>query len=187
AAFVPSPGGLRYAHELVSLARERGGFAIGVAGFPEGHMECREGKQADWGRLKAKIDCGADFVITQLFFENAWFYEFRDYLVDRLGVRVPIVPGVIPIVSGAQIRRILGLCGASLPEALRKELDALGDHDDAVAAFGIEHAAAQCRDLLRHGVPGIHFYTMNRAQPVMLILDRLGVSIRGRTPAGGAP
>lgn len=175
-AFVPVDGGFRFAHELVTLTRQVGGFSIGVAGFPEGHLECREGKHVDWKHLKAKIDCGADFVLTQLFFDNAFFYEMRDYLVGRLGVRVPLVPGIIPIQSTAQIRRFVALCGATIPPGLARRLDALGDDDAATAEFGVEYATAQCADLLRQGVPGLHFYSLNKAGPVTRILAHLGLA-----------
>ncbi len=175
-AFVPVDGGFRFAHELVTLTRQVGGFSIGVAGFPEGHLECREGRHVDWERLKAKIDCGADFVLTQLFFDNAFFYEMRDYLTDRLGVRVPLVPGIIPIQSTAQIRRFVALCGATIPPALARRLDELGDDDAATAEFGVEYATAQCADLLRQGVPGLHFYSLNKAGSVSRILANLGLA-----------
>ncbi len=184
--FEPVDGGFRFAHELVSLARALGSFSIGVAGFPEGHLECREGRQVDWERLKAKIDCGADFVLTQLFFDNAFFYEMRDTLEGRLGVRVPIVPGIIPIQSVAQIRRFVSLCGATIPPALAARLEALGHDDAATAEFGIEFATAQCADLLRHGVPGLHFYTLNRAGPVTRILTGLGLAPTAPAAAGTA-
>lgn len=187
AAFEQVPGGFRYAHELVTLAHGFGGFSLAVAGFPEGHLECREGKRVDWERLKAKVACGADAVITQLFFDNAYFYEFRDHLVDRLGVRVPIVPGIIPIQSAGQIRKFVALCGATIPPALAARLEALATDDAAAAEFGIEFATAQCVDLLRQGVPGLHFYSLNKALPVTRILQNLegsGFSL-GR-PAGGS-
>lgn len=169
-------GGFRYAHELVTLTRERGGFSIGVAGFPEGHLECREGKRLDWERLRAKIDCGADFVLTQLFFDDAFFYEFRDHLVKELGVKVPIVPGIIPIQSAGQIRKFVALCGATIPAPLAARLDAFAGNDAAAAEFGIEFATAQCADLLRNGVPGLHFYSLNKAAPVTRILQNLGLA-----------
>lgn len=175
-AFAPVDGGFRFAHELVTLTRQVGGFSIGVAGFPEGHLECREGKHVDWEHLQAKIDCGADFVLTQLFFDNAFFYEMRDYLVGRLGVRVPLVPGIIPIQSTAQIRRFVALCGATIPPGLARRLDELGDDDAATAEFGVEYATAQCADLLRQGVPGLHFYSLNKAGPVTRILAHLGLA-----------
>ena len=166
-------GGFEYAAELVAFLKELGGFSVGVAGFPEGHIACREGKEVDWQRLKAKINAGADFVITQLFFDNRHFYAFRDYLT-RLGVAVPIVPGIIPITSASQIGKFTALCGAELPAPLRDALDRLGDNDEAAAAFGIDYASRQCAELLREGVAGIHFYTLNRARPTTQILLNLG-------------
>lgn len=174
--FVRPEGGFAYAHELVTLARELGGFSIGVAGFPEGHLECREGKWVDWERLRAKIECGADFVITQLFFDNTYFYEFREHLTRRLGVTVPIVPGIIPILSPGQILRFIALCGATIPPSLAARLDALGADDEAALAFGIEFATRQCEDLLRQGAPGIHFYTLNKARSTLAIVKHLGLT-----------
>jgi methylenetetrahydrofolate reductase (NADPH) len=165
--------GFEYAAELVAFLRELGGFSIGVAGFPEGHPACREGRRVDWQRLGAKIQAGADFVLTQLFFDNRHFLEFRDALVQG-GVTVPIVPGIIPITSASQIRKFTALCGAELPAPLRAELDRLGDDEEATAAFGIEYASRQCAELLREGVPGIHFYTLNRARSTTRILENLG-------------
>jgi methylenetetrahydrofolate reductase (NADPH) len=172
--FTVTPGGFEFASQLVEFIREFDHFCIGVAGFPEGHIACREGKYADWRHLKTKIDAGADFVITQLFFDNADFYEFRDHLTRQHGVKVPLVPGIIPILSGAQIRRFTGLCGARIPPALAARLEQLGDDDAAVTEFGIEYATNQCADLLRAGAPGIHFYTLNKAHSTVRILNNLG-------------
>ncbi|NLH73459.1 MAG: methylenetetrahydrofolate reductase [NAD(P)H] [Verrucomicrobia bacterium] len=176
AGFTPEPGGFRFAYELVELARNVGGFSVGVAGFPEGHIECREGKHVDWQRLKEKIDRGADFVITQLFFDNSFFYEFRDHLIRHLHVNVPIVPGIITILNASQIRKFTALSGASIPQTLIDKLHELGDNDEAVAEFGVEFATQQCADLLRNGVPGIHFYTLNKARSVSRILANLGIA-----------
>lgn len=174
-SFTPVAGGFRFAYELVSLVRQVGGFSIGVAGFPEGHIECKEGKYVDWQRLKAKIDCGADFVITQLFFENRFFYEFRDHLVDCLKVQVPIIPGIIPVLNASQIRKFTELSGATIPKAMVEKLQQLGDNDDAVVEYGIDFATQQCADLIRNGVPGIHFYTLNKVRSVSRILANLGL------------
>jgi methylenetetrahydrofolate reductase (NADPH) len=171
--FKKVPGGFEYAADLVAFLNQLGGFSIGVAGFPEGHPACREGKVVDWGRLKAKIDAGADFVLTQLFFDNRRFYEFRDHLT-RAGVTVPVVPGIIPITNASQIKRFTALCGAELPGPVLAELDRLGDDDEATSAFGIDYASRQCAELLRAGVPGIHFYTLNRARSTTRILQNLG-------------
>lgn len=166
------PGGFEYSHQLVSFLKELGGFSIGTAGFPEGHIACRDGKQVDWQRLKAKIDCGADFVITQLFFDNRDFFEFRDYLW-KAGVTVPICPGVLPILSTAQLQRFTTMCGARIPDALRSDLEKIGDDDAAATEFGIEFASRQCSELLRAGAPGIHFYTLNKAHSTTRVLKNL--------------
>jgi methylenetetrahydrofolate reductase (NADPH) len=177
--FVKTEGGFEYSYQLVQRIREFGAFSIGVAGFPEGHIACREGRQTDWLRLKAKIDHGADFVITQLFFDNRHYFECRDFLAAQ-GVEVPIVPGILPILSTSQITRFVGLCGAELPQPLRAELERRGDNDEAVSAFGVEYATRQCEELLREGAPGLHFYTLNKARSTTdvlnnLALERLGV------------
>ena len=169
------PGGFEYSHQLVSFLRELGGFSIGTAGFPEGHIACKEGKLVDWQRLKAKIDCGADFVITQLFFDNADFFEFRDYL-RKLGVTAPLFPGVLPILSASQIKKFTTLCGATMPPALLEQLEKLGSDDAAATEFGIEYASRQCAELLRQGAPGIHFYTLNKAHSTVRVVHNLGLA-----------
>jgi methylenetetrahydrofolate reductase (NADPH) len=151
-----------------------------VAGFPEGHIDCREGRQIDWQRLQKKVDQGADFILSQLFFDNRHFYEFRDALVS-LGVTVPIVPGIIPILSANQIKKFTALCGAELPPALRRDLDRVGDDPNATIQFGIDYATRQCEDLLRAGVPGLHFYTLNKTRSTTAILDNL--SLVGTSPS----
>lgn len=173
--FRPVPGGFRYAWELVRLIREVGGFGIGAAGFPEGHLECKEGKYVDWDRLKFKIDQGVDFVITQLFFDNADYLHFRDHLTRKLGVTVPLVPGLLPVLSAAQIQRFTNLCGARVPEAMRARLEELAGDDRAATEYGIDYATRQCQELLREGVPGLHFYTLNKAYSTSQILRRLGL------------
>ena len=139
-------------------------------------MACPGGKLADWQYLKEKVNCGADFVVTQLFFDNRDFFEFRDHLTGRLEVTVPIVPGVMPILSGRQVRKFTQLCGARLPEGFRARLDELGDKDAAVTEFGIEHATRQCEELIREGVPGLHFYTLNKTYSTARIVRNLGMA-----------
>ena len=172
--FQVTPGGFEFSHQLVAYLREVGGFSIGVAGFPEGHIACREGKHVDWQRLKAKIDHGADFVITQLFFDNRHYLEMRDHLAAQ-GVDVPIVPGILPILTTSQIKRFVGLCGAELPPALLSELEKLEQDDQAVAAFGIEYATRQCEELLREGAPGLHFYTLNNSRSTTEVVKNLAL------------
>jgi methylenetetrahydrofolate reductase (NADPH) len=173
--FPLTDGGFEYSHQLVRFIRETGEFSIGVAGFPEGHVACKEGRQVDWLRLKNKIDHGADFVITQLFFNNDDYFALRDFL-DAQGVAVPIVPGILPILSTAQIKRFVSLCGAGLPEPLTAELEKRCLDDDAVVQFGIEYATRQCEELLREGAPGLHFYTLNRVRSTTEVVKNLGLS-----------
>jgi methylenetetrahydrofolate reductase (NADPH) len=174
--FKMTPGGFEYSNQLVEFIRELDHFCIGVAGFPEGHIACKDGKHVDWNHLKRKIDAGADYVLTQLFFDNNDFYEFRDHMSEKLGANVPFVPGIVPILSAAQIKRFTAMCGARIPEALSARLDELGNDDTAVAEFGIEYATKQCEDLLRHGAPGIHFYTLNKANSTVRVLQNLGLA-----------
>jgi len=172
--FVKTEGGFEYSYQLVGCIREFDAFSIGVAGFPEGHIACREGKHTDWQRLKMKIDHGAEFVITQLFFENQHYFECRDFLAAQ-GVTAPIVPGILPIVSTSQIKRFVALCGACLPPRLLAELERRKDDDDAVIQFGIDYASAQCEELLREGAPGLHFYTLNKARSTTEVLKNLAL------------
>jgi methylenetetrahydrofolate reductase (NADPH) len=174
--FRKTEGGFEFAAELVQFIREHGDFSVGVAGFPEGHPACPQGKHTDWEHLKRKIDDGADFVLSQIFFDNADFFAFRDHLTLRLGVTVPLVPGIVPILSGSQIKRFTTLCGARIPAPLAARLDELGEDDAAVSAFGIEYATNQCAELLRAGAPGIHFYTLNKAQSRVRGLEHLGLA-----------
>jgi methylenetetrahydrofolate reductase (NADPH) len=171
--FQVTPGGFEFSSQLVRFIREQGDFCIGVAGFPEGHIACKEGKYADWQHLKEKVDAGSDLVLTQLFFDNADFYEFRDHLTRKLGVSVPIVPGIVSILSATQIKRFTAMCGARIPAPLASRLDELGNDDAAVAEFGVEYATKQCEELLRAGAPGIHFYTLNKAHATVRILKNL--------------
>ena len=171
--FEKTEGGFEFSYQLVTYLKELGGFSIGTAGFPEGHIACTEGKQVDWSRLKKKIDCGADFVITQLFFDNEDFFEFREHLLKKLGVNVPIFPGILPVLSAAQTKRITALCGAKLPAAMIAGLEKFGDNDEAAMQFGIDYATQQCAELLRAGVPGLHMYTLNKVPSTTQVLKNL--------------
>jgi methylenetetrahydrofolate reductase (NADPH) len=174
--FQATPGGFEFSAQLVEFLRTSGNFSVGVAGFPEGHIANKNGKHADWRHLQEKVAAGADFVITQLFFDNADYFEFRDYAEKKLGVRVPLVPGVLAILSASQITRFTQLCGSKIPPALRAKLDALGSDDEAAMQFGIEYATQQCEELLRAGVPGLHFYTLNKAHSTVAVLKNLGLA-----------
>ena len=173
--FQPTPGGFEFSAQLVKFIRESGDFSVGVAGFPEGHIACKAGKHADWQHLKDKVEAGADFVVTQLFFDNADYFEFRDHLTQKLGVKVPIVPGIVSIVSATQITKFTQMCGAKIPPALRAKLDEIGTDDEAALNFGIEYATRQCEELLRAGVPGLHFYTLNKAHSTVQVVKNLGL------------
>jgi methylenetetrahydrofolate reductase (NADH) len=164
--------GFGFASELVGFIRDRGyRFALGGAGYPEGHIECRDLAQ-DLEHLRAKVEAGIEFIITQLFFDNADYFAF----VERAragGIRVPIIPGIMPITNAAQIERMTVMCGASIPDQLRKRLNNARDDEEAVRLIGIEHALAQCQGLLAQGAPGIHFYTLNQSPATRTILAKL--------------
>ncbi len=170
--FQKTEGGFEFSYQLVSYLKELGDFSIGTAGFPEGHIACAEGKVVDWERLKNKIDCGADFVVTQLFFDNADFFEFRDHLM-KLGVTVPIFPGILPVLSATQTKRITALCGAKLPKAMVAGLEKFADNDEAAMQFGIDYATRQCAELLAAGAPGMHMYTLNKVHSTTEVLKNL--------------
>jgi len=168
----PHPDGFHHSVELVREAVAYGGFSIAVAGFPELHPRA-ESRASDLKYLKEKVDAGAVAVITQLFFDNDDYYRYVED-VKKLGVRVPIVPGVLPILSVAQIRRFTALCCAKIPAQLERELAKVGDDDGAAVQVGIEYATRQCEDLIRFGVPGIHFYSLNKSHSVKAICKNLG-------------
>ncbi len=164
-------GGLGYANELVQFIRERDlGFSMGVAGNPEGHLEST--KEADINNLKRKVDEGADFIVTQLFFDNAFYFDFVER-ARRAGVNVPIVPGIMPITNFEQVQRFVRLCGATVPMRLQLELEKVKDDPQAVMQLGVAHATLQCSELLSRGVPGIHFFTLNRSPASRMIVSAL--------------
>ena len=171
----PAPDGLSYSRQLVELAREYQ-FSIGVAGFPEGHLACNGDRLRDWAYLREKTAAGAEFVITQLFFDNADYFAFAEHMQRRLGVYLPLIPGILPILTTAQIKRFTALCGARLPSALLERLEQLAGDDEGATAFGIEFAARQCEALLAGGAPGIHFYTLNRVHSTRSVLGQLGLA-----------
>lgn len=174
AQFEPHPDGFRHASELVRHIRARLDACLGVAGYPEGHPECPD-LNKDLDHLKFKVDQGADFVVTQLFFDPTDFLRFRDRAADR-GVRVPIVAGVMPITNVGQVKRFTTLCGARIPSRLESALDRVQTDPEAVIQLGIDHAVQQCRTLLSEGVSGIHFYTLNRSRSTAEILRQLSPS-----------
>jgi methylenetetrahydrofolate reductase (NADPH) len=169
--FVKTEGGLEHASELVALIRARHDLCIAAACYPENHVEALDA-ESDLRFLKAKVDAGADFLITQLFFDNADYFRFVER-ARAAGIDVPIVAGIMPITNLSQIKRFTALCGARIPAALLASLEACGADADAVRAIGVEHATAQCRDLIARGAPGVHFYTLNRSLATRHVLDRL--------------
>jgi methylenetetrahydrofolate reductase (NADPH) len=185
-SFVPAPDGFSHAYELVTLARSLHDFCIGVAGYPEPHPECPD-KQLDLEHLKAKVDCGADFVTTQLFFDSRDYFDFRDR-AQRIGIRLRIIPGIMPITNYRQIVRFAQMCGATIPAALRERLEPVADDPPAVLEVGVDWAWRQCEELLAGGAPGIHFYTMNRSLATQRIFARLRESSVGELlPSVSAP
>ena len=170
--FTRREGGFGYANELVAFIHQRYDFCIGVAGYPEGHPECPDLK-VDMDNLKRKVDEGGEFIITQLFFDNNVFFDFVDRAV-KAGIKVPIIPGIMPVLTLGQVQRIADMCGASIPHNLMKRLAALQDSDEATESYGITHATGQCEELIENGVPLIHLYTLNRSHATWEILKNLG-------------
>jgi methylenetetrahydrofolate reductase (NADH) len=169
--FVKTEGGFGYAAELVRFIRSRFDFCLGSACYPEKHPEAAD-LDTDLGHLKTKVEAGADFLVTQLFFDNRDYFSFVER-ARRLGITAPIVAGIWPITNLSQIQRITGMCGASIPPALHAKLEAVRGDNDAVRRVGVAHATEQCRELVARGVPGIHFYTLNRSPATVEILEAL--------------
>jgi methylenetetrahydrofolate reductase (NADPH) len=169
--FIVTEGGFGYAGELVKFIRSNRDFCVGVAGYPEGHPQCLN-RTRDLEMLKQKVDNGANFVITQLFFDNDDFYRFRDE-AGKMGIKVPIIAGIMPILNVGQIKRFVSMCGAKIPHPLLVKLESLESDTDAVYAAGVEYAVNQCRDLLAHGVEGLHFYTLNKSKATVQIVREL--------------
>ncbi len=157
--FTPHPDGLCYANELVAMISEIGGLEIGVAGYPEGHPETPS-KLDDLYNLKRKVDAGADFIITQLFFDNREFFDFRERC-ELIGIDVPIIAGIMPVLSRRSVLRMCDMCGARIPAGLLRRL--FDASDDDVARIGVDWATQQCENLLDEGVAGLHFYTLNKS------------------------
>ena len=163
---------MRYANELVDLIRQHDpGLGIGVGGYPEKHPEASD-PQTDLDNLKRKVDAGADAIFTQLFFVNENFFRFRDRC-EQAGIRVPIVPGIMPVTEFARIKRITSLCGAVFPTELATRLEAVQADEAAQFGIGVDWAIRQCRELTERGVPGLHFYALNKSQACELILKEV--------------
>lgn len=160
-----------YAKDLITHIKSSQGFCVGAACYPEGHIECSD-SIAGLKHLKQKVECGADFLITQLFFDNNLFYSFLEKL-DILGISLPVSAGIMPVINKKQIERITSLCGASLPVKFRRILDKYGDNPAALKEAGIAYATEQIIDLLSFGADGIHLYTMNRPEVARKIISRI--------------
>jgi methylenetetrahydrofolate reductase (NADPH) len=169
--WIQTDGGLLYSTELIELLAQHYGFAVGAAAFPEVHPQA-ESAESDIRFLKAKQDAGASFLITQLFFDNEYYFEFVARAREA-GVTVPIIPGVMPVTNLRNIKRITELCKSEIPEPYERQLEAREDDPQALQDLGVAYATLQCVDLLARGAPGIHFYTLNRSPATRAILAAL--------------
>ncbi len=171
--WVPGENNFQYSYQLCQFIRQEYGnfFSIGVAGFPEGHISCHD-RELDAKYLKIKIDSGADFVITQLFFDNRDYFEYVQRL-KKIGVTVRVIPGILPITNYQNLLKFCSMCGASIPEEVKNIFEPLKDNAEATLQEGIKFAIRQCKDLLKNGAAGIHFYTLNKISPVFEILSEI--------------
>lgn len=177
AGFAPVQGGFSHANELVAFVRDGYPLCVGAACYPEGHPECLNAAgdrdlERDLENMRRKVEAGAEFLITQLFFDNDAYFDFMSR-VRKARIAVPVIPGIMPITNVEQIKRFTTMCGSRLPETLMREMEALKDHPQAVLSQGVAYATAQCFDLLQRGAPGIHFYTLNRSSATRTILTAL--------------
>ncbi len=171
--FVPVDGGFGHATELIDHIRSNFNFGLAAACYPEGHTESPD-LDFDISYAREKVDRGADFLITQLFYDNRYFFEFMER-AHQAGIDVPIIPGILPILNTAQIRRFTSLCGATIPPELDNKLERYAEDDNAVRELGVEYASRQVEELWENGAPGIHFYVLNRSYSVSRILANLNL------------
>ena len=171
--FVAAEGGFGHATELIDHIRANFDFGLAAACYPEGHTESPD-LDSDIRYAREKVDKGADFLITQLFYDNKYFFEFMER-AHRAGIDVPVIPGVLPILNTAQIRRFTSLCGATIPPELDSKLEEYAEDDNAVRELGVDYASRQIEELWENGVPGIHFYVLNRSYSVSRILANLNL------------
>lgn len=169
--FVPVEGGFSYASELVDMLRSEFRFCVGAAAYPEVHPEAVDA-DADLANAVRKVEGGAEFLITQLFFDNEAYFAFVER-ARSAGIVVPIVPGIMPITNYKQLARMTAMCGATIPARLRAELERRSEEPEAVAELGVAFATLQCADLLTRGAPGIHFYTLNRSPATRAVVSAL--------------
>jgi methylenetetrahydrofolate reductase (NADPH) len=169
-----SSGDFQYASDLVSHIARRNRFCIGAAAYVEGHVECPR-ISLDLENLKKKVDAGVDFLITQLFFDNKWYYDFVER-TTALGINCPIIPGIMPVFRAEQIKSIAAKSGCSIPANLVLTMDKYGKNPDDMRQAGIEYAAKQIKDLIANGAPGVHIYTMNRPVSIRKLIHMAGLS-----------
>jgi len=170
--YKPHPDAMLYASDLLKFIKSRYDFCLGAAGYPETHMEAVS-PEKDLDYLKLKVDEGAEYIVAQYFYDNQYFYDYLDR-VQANGINVPVVPGVMPIYTVKMTENLARICGTTITEKVRNGLDSLPPEDkEAVLQYGIDLATDQCKDLLKHGVPGLHFYTMNRGKSIVSIMDKL--------------
>ena len=167
--FSAHPDGFKYASELVRFIKQHGDFSVAVAGYPEKHPEA-ESFESDLSHLKEKVDAGAELIITQLFFDTALFFNFVEK-ARQIGITVPILPGIMPINSVGQIKRITARCKASIPDKLMTQLNSMPDED--ITSFGTEYSIKMCRELLAGGACGVHIFTLNRSNHAQKIITTL--------------
>jgi methylenetetrahydrofolate reductase (NADH) len=176
-SFVPTPDGFGHANELTAFIRDgRFEFCLGGACYPEGHLESAT-RDEDLAHLRRKVDAGAEFLISQLFYDNAFYFHFVER-ARAAGITVPIIPGIMPLTTFDQIERITRMCGATVPMRLRLAMEKVKDQPDALLQLGVAHSTVQCVELLAAGAPGVHFYTLNRSRASRMILTALKVRQR---------
>lgn len=172
----PIPNQYKYAYELIEDIKAQGDFCVGAACYPEGHVEC-EHKEDDIAHLKQKVDCGVDFLTTQMFFDNSVFYNFL-YRIREKGITVPVLPGIMPVTNGKQIARSCQLSGAVLPSRFRAIVDRFGDNPKAMQQAGIAYATDQIIDLIANGIQNIHVYSMNKPEVAAAIMSNLSEIVK---------
>ncbi len=169
--FVYTPGGFKYGSDLIKLIKNTGNFCIGAAGYPEGHIES-DSLDNDLNFLKLKQDNGADFIVTQLFLDNSLYYKFREFS-EAKGVKLRLIPGIMPVTNIEQINKFSELCGCTIPDDLKLRVGHVKNEPESIRKIGIEHAINQGKDLLKNGAPGLHFYTLNKSSATQEIFKAL--------------
>ena len=166
------PDAFRYASEMISFIKERYDFTLGCAGYPEGHVEA-ESLEKDIEYLKLKVDNGAEYVVAQYFYDNRYFFDYVEKC-RAIGINVPIIPGIMPVYTVKMTKNLSGICGTTITDKLQRRFEVVDTDDkDMVLNLGIDFATEQCRDLLKKGVAGLHFYTMDRSKSITEIINRL--------------